>query len=197
MRFVRTKWLVTLAWVVDSHILSLPVDISISWPPMCLIAVLPAARDANETPGEERLLGVQQPTTGQREWGGCDRGHVQAAVRPHIPRVLHPRVVHNRKETDVSVLQGEGGLEAYLFEPLGEASRLIRSVTRLDTMARGLATLHPDDSPGNQLGVGSGVEESSGSAACPRFTSAGISYQKQLCRNRRCDSFYCGVWFMW
>ena len=29
-------------------------------------------------------------------------------MRPHIPRVLYPRLVHRRKEADMPLLQGEG-----------------------------------------------------------------------------------------
>lgn len=100
---------------------------------------------------------MRQQAAGQRERGGRHRGHVQTAVRSHIPRVLHPWLVHHRKEADVSVLQGEGGPEAHLLESLGTTACLVRTAAGLDPLAGGVAAVDPDDCPGDQLGVGIGV----------------------------------------
>lgn len=65
--------------------------------------------------------------------------------------------MHHRKEADVSVLQGEGGPEAHLLESLGTAACLVRTAAGLDPLAGGVAAVDPDDCPGDQLGVGTGV----------------------------------------
>lgn len=74
-------------------------------------SVLHSGRHADQSIRTKRLRGVREQVASVRTGGGRDREHVQALVRARVSRVLHQRLVHRRKEADLSLLQGEGRLE--------------------------------------------------------------------------------------
>ena len=67
---------------------------------------------------------------------------LQVELPAFVPRILHTRLVHGGKEADVSLLQGEGRLEAHVLQSLGTNSRAIRIATRLFTLYHRLASRH-------------------------------------------------------
>lgn len=73
------------------------------------ITVLPTERHANASPGGEHVCRVwpshHHSATGRRvRERSSNRGQLQVAVRPCVPRILHSGMVHNRQEANVSVL---------------------------------------------------------------------------------------------
>jgi hypothetical protein len=70
-----------------------------------------------------------------------------------IPRILYPGLVHRGQEADVPVLPREGGPEADVPQPVGEAAHHVRPASGLAEVANVLATYHPDAGAGYQLGT--------------------------------------------
>lgn len=59
-----------------------------------------------------------------------------------LPRVLHSRLVYDRQEADVSLLQREGRPAAPVPLALGEAAPAVRLASRLDPLPGRLAAHH-------------------------------------------------------
>ena len=73
------------------------------------------------------MRGVRKQAARVRRAGGRPGEHLPAQLRPRVPRVLYPRLVHRRQEADLPLLPRKGRSQGNRFAAYISESGLLKS----------------------------------------------------------------------